>query len=167
MAIAHLISAEEYLHTSFEHDAEYVDGRIVYRSVPQKPHSKMQRFLLSGIAEAGGDLGLEAWPEQRIRTQANPPHFRVPDVCVTYGEPDEDVFTTPPFLCIEILSPDDSLIELRIKISEYLNFGVEYVWVIDPVARSGEVYTRDRIESVRDGKFKAGPIEVDLAKSRR
>ncbi len=163
MATAHLISAEEYLHTSFEHDAEYVEGRIVYRSMPKKPHSKMQSFLIWILYGMGRTLGFRPWSEQRIQTKADPPRYRIPDVCVTYTEPGEDVFTTPPFLCIEILSPDDSVIELNAKIDEYLDFGVQYVWIIDPVALTGEIYTRDGIERVRDGKFKAGAIEIDLA----
>jgi hypothetical protein len=52
MATTHLVSVDEYLHTSFEHDAEYVEGRIVYRSWPQKPHSKMQAFLLLTLVSA-------------------------------------------------------------------------------------------------------------------
>ena len=163
MPTAQLISAEEYLHTSFEHDAEYVEGRIAPRPVPTKPHSKMQRFLLLRLSAAGGALGLEIWPEQRVRTKADPAHYRVPDLCVTAGEPNEDVFTTPPLLCIEILSPGDSALELRAKIDEYLEFGVPYVWVIDPVACAGEVYTLEGIEKIRDGKFRAGVIEIDLA----
>ena len=98
MATTHLVSIEEYLHTSFEHDAEYVEGRIVYRSVPKKPHSKMQSFLDRKLYEIGRPLGYKVWPEQRIRTQANPARYRVPDLCVTFGEPDEDVFTDPPYL---------------------------------------------------------------------
>lgn len=163
MAVAHLISAEEYLHTSFEHDAEYVEGRIVQRPLPQKPHSKNQGFLIWKLYGMGQALGFMPWAEQRIQTQADPPHYRIPDVCVTYGEPDENVFTTPPFLCIEILSPDDSAVELRMKINEYLKFGVPYVWVIDPIAQTGEIYTPDVIERVSDGKFRAGAIEIDLA----
>src|ERR1017187_7948436 len=38
MAITELVSVEEYLHSTFEHDAEYLEGRIVARSAPQKPH---------------------------------------------------------------------------------------------------------------------------------
>src|ERR1700722_12639787 len=36
MATTHSVSVEEYLHTSFEHDAEYVEGRIVWPCSFQK-----------------------------------------------------------------------------------------------------------------------------------
>ncbi len=83
-------------------------------------------------------------------------------MCVTLGEPPEDIFTTPPFLCIEILSPDDSAVELRMKIEEHLSFGVTYVWIVDPVSFQGEIHARDGIQRVEDGLFRAGAIEVDL-----
>ncbi len=44
MAVAEFISAEQYLHTSFEHDAEFVEGRIVERPVPTWKHSAVQGF---------------------------------------------------------------------------------------------------------------------------
>jgi hypothetical protein len=49
MTTAQLVSLDEYLHTSYEHDAEYVEGRIVYRAVPQKPHSKKRGFPAQGV----------------------------------------------------------------------------------------------------------------------
>jgi Uma2 family endonuclease len=166
MATTHLVSAEEYLHTSFEHDAEYVEGRIVYRSEPKKPHSKMQAFLLLNLHGIGQPLGYRVWPEQRVRTQANPARYRVPDLCVTFGEPDEDVFTEPPYLCIEILSPDDVAAEVSAKADEYLTLGVLYVWVVDPVSLNGEIRTRGGIERVSDGVFRAGVIQVDMRELR-
>jgi Uma2 family endonuclease len=162
MATTQLVRVEEYLHSTFETDAEYVDGRIVARPMPEKPHSKMQGYLLRTLYEIAHPLGFEIWVEQRIRTKSNPASYRVPDICVTVGEPDEDIFTTPPFLCIEILSPDDSALEVRSKVDEYLAFGVSYVWVIDPVSFGGEIHTTDRIERIRDGAFKAESIEIRI-----
>ena len=167
MATAHLVTVESYLHSTFEPDAEYVEGRIVYRSVPQKPHSKMQSFLDRTLYNIAHPLGFEVWVEPRIQTHSARPHYRIPDVCVTLGEPPEDIFTTPPFLCIEILSPDDSAVELRGKIEEYLSFGVTHVWIADPVSLRGEIHTQDGIQRVEDGLFRAGAIEVDLRLTER
>jgi len=164
MPIAQLASAEEYLHSVYEPDAEYVAGRIILRPVPQKPHSKMQSYLDRTLYQVGHRLGYEVWVEQRLRTQADPDHYRVPDVCLTLGEPVENIFTTPPFLCVEILSPDDTAVEVRAKVEEYLAFGVSCVWVVDPNTRRGEIHTRSAIQRVADGVFRAGEIEVDLRK---
>jgi Uma2 family endonuclease len=162
MAITALVSVEEYLHTSFEHDAEYVEGRIVPRSMPQKPHSKMQVYLVRAIYQVAHPLGYEVWTEQRVRTQLNPARYRVPDLCVTLGEPAEDIFTEPPFLCVEILSPDDLAVEVQAKVREYRAFGIAYVWIVDPNTSTGEIHTPAGIERVEDGRFRAGEIEIHL-----
>ena len=162
MATTNLVNVEEYLHSTFEPDAEYVEGRIVCRSVPQKPHSKIQTFLAHRFYAVARPLGYGVWVEQRLQTRRDPARFRVPDVCLTFGEPDEDVFTTAPLLCVEILLPDDVALELRMKVEEYLSFGVRYVWVVDPVALTGEIYSAERIDRVGDGVFRADQIEVDV-----
>jgi Uma2 family endonuclease len=162
MATTELVSVEEYLHSSFEYDAEYVEGRIVQRSMPKKPHSKMQSYLDRTLYQVAHPLGYEIWPEQRIRTQRAPARYRVPDLCVTQGEPSEDVFTDPPFLCVEILSPDDTAVEVWAKIREYLAFGVAYVWIVDSNTGTGEIHSPEGTEHVENGRFRAGEIEVNL-----
>jgi Uma2 family endonuclease len=165
MAITTLVSVEEYLHSTFEHDAEYVEGRIVPRSMPQKPHSRMQVCLVRMLYQAAHPLGYEIWTEQRVRTQTAPARYRVPDLCLTLGEPPEDIFTDPPFLCVEILSPDDTAVAVWAKVREYLAFGVAYVWVVDPNTGNGEIHSPDSIERVENGRFQAGEIGVELAES--
>jgi Uma2 family endonuclease len=64
--------------------------------------------------------------------------------------------------CVEILSPDDSATEIRTKVDEYFALGVPYVWIVDPTTFDGEIHTSDGIERVRDGRFRAGDITVDL-----
>jgi Uma2 family endonuclease len=165
MATTHLVSVEEYLHSTYEPDAEYVEGRVLQRSVPQKPHSKMQSYLDRALYALAHPLGYEVWVEQRLRTQPNPAHYRVPDICVTFGEPAEDIFTQPPFLCVEILSPDDTAVDIRTKVEEYLAFGVAYVWLIDPITRRGEVHTAEDIQRVNDGVFRAGEVEINIGQT--
>src|ERR1039457_1725607 len=89
MAITELVSVEEYLHSTFEHDAEYLEGRIVARSAPEKPHSKTQGYVCRTLHQVAHPLGYEVWVEQRIHTQPAPARYRVPDLCVTQGEPPE------------------------------------------------------------------------------
>lgn len=160
MNTAQLVSIDDYLHTSYEYDAEYVEGRIVCRTVPKKSHSEMQSFLDRTLYAVGKPLGYRVWPEQRVQTRVD--RFRIPDLCVTLGEPDEEVFTSPPHLCIEILSPEDRVVDVRARVDEYLQFGVAYVWVVDPESRRGDVHTRAGIHRVDDGIFRAGDIEVNV-----
>jgi Uma2 family endonuclease len=165
MAVAERISAEQYLHTSFEHDAEFVEGRIVERSMPTWEHGAVQGFLIEELRIIGRRLGLFAMPEQRVRTVAD--RFRVPDVCVVTDRPDGQfgrrIVTRPPHLCVEILSPDDTMAQTMDKVREYLNFGVEWVWVIDPVSLSGEVHSRTSVANIENKVFSTDRLSVDLS----
>jgi hypothetical protein len=40
-----LVSVEEYLHTSYDPDCDYVDGEIVERNVGELDHSDSQRRI--------------------------------------------------------------------------------------------------------------------------
>jgi Uma2 family endonuclease len=165
MAVAELVSAEQYLHTSFEHDAEFVGGRIVERPVPTWEQACMQGFLIEALRAIGRRLGLFAVPEQRVQT--SPDRFRVPDVCVLSGKPEGEpgrgFVTRPPFLCVEILSPEDTAVETLDKVREYLSFGVSWVWVIDPVSRTGQVHGVNSVASVKDGLFSTDQFQVDVS----
>jgi Uma2 family endonuclease len=49
-------------------------------------------------------------------------------------------FLADRFYVIALPSPEDAAVDLRIKVNEYLRFGVRYVWVIDPGSSTGEVH---------------------------
>ena len=86
-------------------------------------------------------------------------------MCVYIGkEPEEQVFRTPPLLVIEILSKDDRLRDLEDKVRDYLEFSVPYVWVIDPAARLGYIYTREGKKEAAEGVLKTDnpSIKLDL-----
>ena len=50
--------------------------------------------------------------------------------------------TSPPFVCIEILSKDDTMQYMQEKIDDYLHFGVPYVWIVNPLNKKAYVVTR-------------------------
>ena len=49
-----LVSVEEYLHTSYEPDCDYVEGHIEERNVGEGPHSLLQVFLNRSEAHLWG-----------------------------------------------------------------------------------------------------------------
>ena len=72
------------------------------------------------------------------RVQVSSTRFRIPDICVLVGDfPTEQIFRTPPFLAIEVLSKKDRKRDVLEKVEDYLRFGVPYVWVINPRTREG------------------------------
>jgi Uma2 family endonuclease len=135
-----LVSVEEYLHTSYSPDSDYVDGEIVERNVGEFDHANLELRIGSYLLVNYEKLGYVVVVEQRV--QVAPTRFRVPDVCLMLGPgPMEQIFRTPPFIVIEILSPEDKASVLQKKINDYLSFGVAYVWVIDPRERTAIVHT--------------------------
>jgi Uma2 family endonuclease len=79
--------------------------------------------------------------------------------------PDDPVPNTPPFIAIEILSPEDRMSRVRQKIDEHLDFGVLYVWVIDAKRRRADIYTASGFYEAKDGMLRTEDpaVEVPLA----
>ena len=90
------VSVEEYLGTVYHPDCDYVDGVVLERNEGEKTHEKIQKWLLLFLEARATELGIFVLQEVRIRVSST--RFRVPDLCVVAGsEPDEEVFTRPPF----------------------------------------------------------------------
>ncbi len=158
-----LVTVEEYLRTSFsDGDREYVDGRVLERNLGEKDHSRTQRKLIAFFVAQETALGTYCFPEQRVQVKRT--RFRVPDVCVYIGrEPQEQVFRTPPFLVVEILSRDDRTSDTQEKIEDYLDFGVGYVWIIDPRTRQGYVHARQGSQTAAGGILGTEDPAIELA----
>ena len=136
MAVSTQISLEEYLHTSYDPDAEYVDGEIEERSVGEWDHNVVQGFVWLWFIEHNKKWRTRAVLEQR--TLLTPRRVRIPDVSVFRRElPIEQVFTYPQLIAIEVLSPEDRQSRLQSRIQDFIDFGVENIWVIDPKKRMG------------------------------
>ena len=141
MGIKAVLPVADYLHTSFpDLDKEYRDGELVERSLPDYLHSKTQGLLVALFAALRKALPVFVCPELRVHVR--PGLIRIPDISVYYpDEPKERVPTTPPFVAIEILSPDDRMANVRSKLAEYRDWGVPHVWLVDP--HSKRMYTFD------------------------
>ena len=159
MATDTLVSVEQYLRTAYSPDCDYVDGVVLERNVGRTDHSDLQTELAFWFRSRRRELGVWAGVEQRV--QVTPTRFRVPDVCVVLGgKPKEQVITRPPFLCIEVLSPDDRVSETQQQIDDYLEFGVRYVWVMDPATRRAYVHAADGSQAAKDGILRAENPEI-------
>jgi len=156
-----LVSVDEYLHTNYDPDCDYIDGAIVERNVGELDHSDLQGEIVAYFRARMRNRGVHAFPE--LRVQVAPKRFRIPDVCVVSGvKPSEQVLTIPPFIAIEILSKDDRMSVMQERIDDYLKFGVSYVWVIDPRAHRAWAYTKDGSHEARDGILRTENPEILL-----
>jgi len=138
-----LMDVAEYLRTSFDGaDCEYLDGEIVERNMGELPHGDLQLTLGLLLRKMRGKLGIRVVPE--IRIQINPRRYRVADLAVFRDDNiGTGIPTVPPFLCVEILSPEDRMVRMTPKVQEYLGIGVEWVWVIDPQERRALCYSQN------------------------
>jgi Uma2 family endonuclease len=102
--------------------------------LPDNLHSATQALLILFFGALRKTLFLHPRPELRLRVRERT--FRIPDVSVFHPEaPTERVPSTPPFIAIEILSPDERMNEVRAKLEEYRTWGVPHVWLVDPHSR--------------------------------
>jgi Uma2 family endonuclease len=159
-----LVPVEEYLRTTYDPDCEYVDGEVLERNLGERDHSTLQREFIFFFHSRRKEWKCFVFPEQRIQVSSR--RYRVPDICVYVGEePEEQVFRTPPFICIEILSPEDRFERTQQRIDDYLRFGVPYVFVIHPRERRAWSYSKDGSTEIRDGVLRTEnpALEVPLA----
>lgn len=151
MATAHtLIPVEEYLGSVYQPDCDYVDGEVLERNMGEVDHGWLQTALAAYFFARRKEWNITVITE--VRVQVKPTRFRIPDVCVVLGAPDEQILTKPPFLCIEILSPEDRWSRVKERIDDFLAMGVPYVWVIDSQTRQAYIATPDEgLLEVKDG----------------
>ena len=55
-------------------------------------------------------------------------------------EPQMEVPELAPVATVEILSPNDSYLQLMHKFSEYAAIGVPHIWLVDPITRRFSIY---------------------------
>jgi Uma2 family endonuclease len=140
MGTSLLVSEHEYLTTSYEPECEFDNGTLIERNTGELPHSILMGQVAFLLYAQRNQHRIRVLMILRIRIGLG--RYRVPDVCVC----------SPPFIAVEILSPEDRMSRVRKKIDEYLAFGVPYVWLIDPERRRADVYTPSAIyEAKRRG----------------
>ena len=74
------IPVEVYLRSSYEPDAEYVDGEIEERPMGENDHSAWQDAICFWFRQHAQAWNVRVRPELRIQVAAS--RFRVPDVAV-------------------------------------------------------------------------------------
>jgi len=150
-----LMTAEELLHTSIPNKrTELVGGRLVVREPAGYRHGAVTVNLTIRLGQhvelTGAGQLLAA--ETGFTLFRNPDTVRAPDIAFVRREriPTNTVAfpELAPDLVVEALSPDDRPGETLAKIGDWLEAGVQIVWVIDPERRLARTYRADGTESV-------------------
>ena len=158
MATSTLVPVSEYLATAYRPDCDYVDGQVQERNSGELDHSDLQRQLILLLAS---EKGIRVYPELRVQVSAN--RFRVPDLCVMSADaPREQVVRSAPLLCIEILSPEDTLSRMVERVHDFLKMGVRQVWIFDPRLRTAMVCEGTAMVEHTSGQLVLPGTEVTL-----
>jgi len=164
VSVATVVPLSEYLTTSYRPDCDYLEGELLERNVGEWDHARLQMLLSRYLSNREKQLGILVVPEQRVQVKAK--RFRVPDITVLAGpRPAGGIITEPPFLCVEILSPRDRVVEMQERIGDYLKFGVRYVWLIDPKTRLTFVHTPDGVQEIKNGILSTKDPDIHVSLS--
>jgi Uma2 family endonuclease len=158
-----LIPIEEYLRTSYHPDVDYIDGHIEERNLGEYDHGLLQAELTIWFGNHRKEWNIRVIPE--LRTRVSTSRVRIPDICLVPTDgPREQVRTTPPILCIEILSPEDRMARILLRMDDYLHMGVKNLWIIDPVERAAFTYSASGLQLVSADRITIpnSPIYLDL-----
>ena len=151
MATRTLVTEDEYLHTAYEPDCEFEGG--------------LQAALASWFFRRRKAWAIHVYTEQRIKMRDG--KYMIPDICVVQGpEPAEQVFTAPPLIWIEILSPEDRHVRVNQNVQQALGLGTPYVWVIDPETLESELHTARGHAALPDGVLKIPGTEIEVPLNR-
>jgi Uma2 family endonuclease len=154
-AVTSHLSLEEFhrIYDGVKPNHEYWFGEAIPKSMPTFLHAMVQAFLAMLLLRRGWKVGSEATLKMGANAEL------IPDLAATRGKVDLAYPTQPVELCIEILSPDDRLKKAVEKGKRYLDWGVSYVWIIDPVQRTAWMLTAESREGIwvpLDGNLIAG-----------
>jgi Uma2 family endonuclease len=162
--LAALLTLEEYLRTSYRPDCDFVDDHLEERAKGETLHSLLQMELGFWFRSHRAEWGLLALPE--IRTRVSAKRVRIPDVAVVLEDEAlrEKVRTTPPLIAIEILSPEDRMPRVLLRLDDFLAMGIAHVWLFDPAERVAYTYTRWGLKLVETPRLALADsqIYVDL-----
>lgn len=161
MTTGELVSIGEYLSTDYSPDCDYVDGVVEERNLGEYDHARLQAKLTGYFLQREEEWGIRVVPEQRV--QVSPTRFRIPDVCVVLGEPDGQIFRKPPFICIEVQSPEDRVAKILQRIDDYIAFGVPYIFLLDPQTQRAYRCTSEGMHEVKELRTKNPEMLVPLA----
>ena len=162
-AVPALIPVEEYLHTTYRPDCDYVDGIIEERNLGEFEHGRLQLHLGAIFLIHEQEWNSVAVPECRL--QLSKTRYRIPDLLVLRDtQKVSRIVCEAPLLCIEVLSPADTWMKMRERLSDYVALGVEHIWCFDPDTREARIYTATgfTVVTTPDLSIPGTPIRLNL-----
>jgi len=162
-AIANLISEEEYLRTTYHPDCDFVDGVVLERNWGQFDHSTWQTLLAMLFLNNKIAWGVLGRVEQRLRVR--PGKYRVPDFMALPLDYDrsQKIVAIAPLLCIEILSPNDTMPRIHQRCLDYYDLGVPETWIFDPETKQVFIAKDRTVTRFTQDVLRCGKIEISCS----
>jgi Uma2 family endonuclease len=142
------ITADEFARMSFDGPVELVRGEVVELTSPGGIHGRVC-FNVNGVFWnwTRSNPGFSVFSNDTgILTEQDPDSVRAPDLAIVHnsafpdGQIPSGIIRQAPVLCVEVRSPSDRWTELLGKVGQFLDAGVQEVWIVDPEARRVHVY---------------------------
>jgi Uma2 family endonuclease len=139
---------------------EYWYGTAIQKPMPTALHGIVQMILAMLLDKAGWNTASEV--RLKVVSDAEP----VPDLIAVRGKFKGRYPTTAPELCIEIMSPRDTLSKALVKAKTYISWGSQCVWIIDPEKRTAWSLSREGANEPAwvspDGVLQSGETAIEL-----
>jgi Uma2 family endonuclease len=120
---------------------EYWFGEPIQKTTPTWLHAVLQGIMREALRRAGYKSGSE------VELKIDPEWEPVPDVVATL-KPIRDYPTEPVEIVVEILSPDDTLMQLIKKCRQYERIRTERIFVLDPVDKLAWQWNSGNLEPI-------------------
>ena len=146
--IGQRMTDEEWCAMEEDDEGELVDGVLVEEEMPDYAHDTLVMWLGHLLLSWMGDrLGAVAASDAKFVVKAG--RGRKPDLSVFLPggpmPPRRGAVRVPPDIMVEVISRESRDVRRdRVdKMNDYAQFGVRWYWLIDPEARTFEVFRRE------------------------
>ena len=165
MSVAAPISLEQYFDNPTKPASEYICGELFPKAMPTNLHSALQAWITFLLFQALTDGRHRIRTEQNVRLSDHV--ILIPDICVLREPSKEPGFalTEPPLLCVEILSPSDRFADTEKKCRDYLRWGVDSCWILNPESQEAWLVSTNGFTLIPEGgSLSAATLSLPLAK---
>jgi Uma2 family endonuclease len=130
----------ERLYAGSDRAVEYWHGEVIEKAVPTWLHGLLQALFVDVLRRAG----YKTAPEVDLRLSRE----IIPRPDVMAGR--QSILTHYPTqpqeveIVIEVLSPEDKMARLLVKCADYVDLGIEQIYVADPESETAWIWNRER-----------------------
>ncbi len=165
MATTSLLTMNDYLHTSYRPDVEFIDGGLKERPLVNYAHGQIQIIVGNWFITHRKEWDVIAAVE--VRTKVSSTRVRLPDVVIDRRSDGprrrkEGTIFDPPLIAIEILSPYDTYTETQRLARDYQQMGIQNIWLIDPETRTARVCKENAWIETRRFEVEGTSIFLDM-----